>query len=238
MLITLKLVDSLTDRQEKLLELVVRRHTETAEPVGSSWLAEELKVSPATARNEMAALEAEGYLAQPHTSAGRIPTERGYRHFVSRMLRPRAAPEEASVSLKEASEPEEPAERLRRIAKTLAEHAQETSLVGFGPRDVYYTGITNLFSKPEFTEAARVTTMSKVLDHLDEVMERVFEDVESDIEIRVGKYCPFGQTCSVLMTRVPYGETEGIIALLGPMRMDYDGAYGLLREAVKILKET
>ena len=230
-------MDALSDRQEKLLELVVRRHVETAEPIGSSWLADELKVSSATARNEMAALEAEGYLVQPHTSAGRVPTERGYRHFVGRFLAPKRASDEATESLREAATPEDPAERLKRVAKALAEHALSTSLVGFGPRDVYYTGISNLFAKPEFAEAARVTTMSKVLDHLDEVMERVFADVEDDIEIRVGKYCPFGATCAVLMTRVPYGDAVGIIAILGPMRMDYDGAYGLLKEAVKILNQ-
>ena len=230
-------MDSLTDRQEKLLELVVRRHVETAEPIGSGWLAEQMGVSSATARNEMSALESEGYLVQPHTSAGRVPTERGYRYFVSRFLAPKAASEDAAASLREAASPEDAAERMKRVAKSLAEHALSTSLVGFGPRDVYYTGLTNLFSKPEFAEAAHVTSMSKVLDHLDEVMERVFRDVEEDIEIRVGKYCPFGTTCAVLMTRVPYGDSVGIIALLGPMRMDYDAAYGLLKEAVKILNE-
>lgn len=230
-------MDSLTDRQEKLLELVVRRHTETAEPVGSGWLAERLGVSSATVRNELATLETENYLAQPHTSAGRIPTERGYRYFVGHFMIPKRASDEASEAIREAASLDNASERLRHVAKALAEHAQATSLVGFGPRDVYYTGITNLFSKPEFAEAARITTMSKVLDHLDEVMEQVFDDVESDIEIRVGKYCPFGATCAVIMTRIPHGDAEGIIALLGPMRMEYDSSYGLLQEAVRILKD-
>lgn len=72
------------ERKAAILRAVIEQYTETAEPVGSTAVAEAagLKVSSATIRNEMAALEADGYLTQPHTSAGRVPTEMGYRFFV------------------------------------------------------------------------------------------------------------------------------------------------------------
>jgi heat-inducible transcriptional repressor len=80
----------LTERQKKLLLLIVRDYIESksAQPIGSKRLAERyhLNLSPATIRNEMAALTEMGYLRQPHTSAGRIPTEEGYRFFVSQMM--------------------------------------------------------------------------------------------------------------------------------------------------------
>ncbi len=80
--------EELTTRQQLLLALVVRDYGETAQPVGSKRLVEryKLEVSAATVRNELAVLTQKGYLAQPHTSAGRVPTEKGYRFFVSRLL--------------------------------------------------------------------------------------------------------------------------------------------------------
>jgi heat-inducible transcriptional repressor len=78
----------LTDRQERLLATVVRNYIETGRPAGSKALVEEfdLEVSSATVRNDLAVLGELGYVAQLHTSAGRIPTERGYRYFVQKLL--------------------------------------------------------------------------------------------------------------------------------------------------------
>jgi len=80
----------LDDRKAAILRAVVEEYIDTAQPVGSGHLARsaELDVSPATIRNEMAALERDGYLAQPHTSAGRVPTEKGYRFFVDTLESP------------------------------------------------------------------------------------------------------------------------------------------------------
>ncbi len=77
----------MTERRQRILGLVVREYINTAQPVGSEALARlNLGVSPATIRNELAALEAEGYLTHPHTSAGRVPTEKGYRYFVESLM--------------------------------------------------------------------------------------------------------------------------------------------------------
>src|SRR5512141_101352 len=78
----------LTDRQQTLLLLIIRDYIESAQPVGSKRLVEHyhLRLSSATIRNEMGALTEMGYLRQPHTSAGRVPTEEGYRFFVSQMM--------------------------------------------------------------------------------------------------------------------------------------------------------
>ena len=74
----------LDDRKAAILKAVIEEYTDTAQPVGSTTVAAAagLDVSAATVRNEMSALEADGFLRQPHTSAGRVPTQKGYRHFV------------------------------------------------------------------------------------------------------------------------------------------------------------
>ena len=93
----------LTERQKKLLLLIIRDHIESksAQPVGSKRLAEHyhLNLSPATIRNEMAALTEMGYLRQPHTSAGRVPTEEGYRYFVSQMMNQAELPESVQATI-------------------------------------------------------------------------------------------------------------------------------------------
>ena len=84
----------LDDRKAAILKAVVEEYVETAQPVGSQTIAraEDLHVSSATVRNEMTILEREGYLAQPHTSAGRIPTDKGYRFFVDSLAGPSRTP--------------------------------------------------------------------------------------------------------------------------------------------------
>ena len=85
----------LTERQKTLLLLIIRDHIESAQPIGSKRLVDHyhLNLSPATIRNEMSALTEMGYLRQPHTSAGRVPTEEGYRYFVSQLMDQAVLPE-------------------------------------------------------------------------------------------------------------------------------------------------
>jgi heat-inducible transcriptional repressor len=73
----------MTDRQAKLLSTIIEQYAEVAAPVGSVLLAKLFNVSSATIRNEMSELERMGYISQPHTSAGRIPTDKGYRFYVN-----------------------------------------------------------------------------------------------------------------------------------------------------------
>jgi len=90
-----KIMEALTERQKTLLLLIIRDYIESAQPVGSKRLVEHyhINLSTATIRNEMGALTEMGYLRQPHTSAGRVPTEEGYRYFVSQMMHNTELPE-------------------------------------------------------------------------------------------------------------------------------------------------
>jgi heat-inducible transcriptional repressor len=124
---------TLTRRQEQILACIVRTYTTKAEPVGSKFIAEnfELGVSSATIRNEMAVLEELGYIAQPHTSAGRVPTENGYRYFVTYLLN---AIELSSVDQQRISErmkavPMATEQWMRHAATVLSRTTQAASLV-------------------------------------------------------------------------------------------------------------
>jgi heat-inducible transcriptional repressor len=94
--------ERLDDRRLEVLRAIVQDYVSTHEPVGSRALADrhDLGVSPATIRNDMAALEDEGYITQPHTSAGRVPTDKGYRLFVDRLssVKPLTAAERRAIA--------------------------------------------------------------------------------------------------------------------------------------------
>ena len=82
-------MDELDERKLKILHAIIQNYLETGEPVGSRTISKyaDLNLSSATIRNEMADLEELGYIIQPHTSAGRIPTDKGYRLYVDNMLK-------------------------------------------------------------------------------------------------------------------------------------------------------
>ena len=121
-------IDALSERERRVLEAIVQSYVETAEPVGSRVLAKRfgLGVSPATIRNAMSDLEEKGFLSHPHTSAGRVPTDRAYRLYVDALMRsPQVAPHEANA-LREGLSPGSPVtDVLRRAAEMLGVLTQE-----------------------------------------------------------------------------------------------------------------
>ncbi len=129
----MQMLADLTERQRFLLNLIVREYTETAQPVGSRNLVEKyhLDLSPATIRNEMAVLTDFGYLRQPHTSAGRIPTEEGYRYFVTHIVYQADLPEAArhTISHQFYQARQDVEQWMPLAASILARHSRAASLV-------------------------------------------------------------------------------------------------------------
>src|SRR6478672_4248026 len=130
--------EELTRRERKVLEAVIRSYVETAEPAGSRALTRRfgLGVSPATIRNTMSDLEEKGFLFHPHTSAGRVPTNKAYRAYVDGLLgvQPIAVPESDRLAEGIAISGSSPIETiLRRAAQTLGVLTQELG-VALGPR--------------------------------------------------------------------------------------------------------
>jgi len=218
------MAEMLSQRQSQLLASVVEEYTKTCEPVGSKLIAERAatRVSSATVRNDMAALEVNGYLAQPHTSAGRIPTAAGYQYYVEHHLGDyRILARERRALQVDASE--DGRERLKMFAKQLAELSGVCTVVGFSAHDVYYTGIANLFSQPEFQDYGFSFSMSEVIDHLDDAMPRLYEKLArtTDVQIFIGDRNPFGTRCSALVTGFGNRQDTCVVGVLGPLRMHY-----------------
>ncbi len=231
----------MTERQEQLLRAIIEEYAEVASPVGSSLLAKVFHVSSATIRAEMAELERQGYIAQPHTSAGRVPTDKGYRCYVN------------SVSESEASVPERGAERalaarvhdggmpertIRNTVDTLVELTHNLGMATIGEQ-LYMSGLSNLFGQPEFIHPAQVQEVARLLDNLEPWLREAAPN--KPLSVFIGKENPIGSTagCSLIISRFrsPFSD-RSYIGVLGPTRQSYKDVMGLVGRAGRALEDT
>ncbi len=223
-------------RLERLLKTVVDEYIATAEPIGSQHLVDRyhLDVSPATIRNWFAELEEAGWLMQPHTSGGRIPTELGFQCYVDRFVEPHkpALKRDRDILEQAALAPAEEGRRLKTMAKALAECSGLAAFVGLSQGDTFYTGLSQLFAQPEFQNWQTVVSLSEVLDRLDETLHVLRATSYTEPKLFLGSACPFGRGCSSLLVSIQ-GD---VIGLLGPVRMDYQATRSLLSSALTFLQ--
>lgn len=209
-------------RKELILNTIIREHIKTGAPVGSGILVEKYKldISPATARNEMAELEAEGYIVQPHTSAGRIPTELAYNYYLKNIQTKKISKSDKD-SLEELLN-KNTEESFKEVAKHLSQLSGVAVFWAFHQHNLYYTGISNLFQQPEFSRMNIIFDISAIIDRIDEIINEVFTDVPDGLCTKIGTNSPFGDFSGSIMAKYKFGEHEGLFGLLGPMRMDYE----------------
>lgn len=221
----------MNERQKHLLHLVIEEVIETGEPVGSQYLVNEfdLDVSPATVRNWFTDLEEEGYLVQPHTSAGRVPTEKGYRLYVDElMVEPTLGRRELEALRRVAKASNDLSRALRDLARLTSDMTEDAVVVGHEDDDAYYTGLSHLLAQPEFQERERLLSLGSALDRLDTIMLSLRGQRVDAPQALIGKECPFGEDCGAFVTRLPDGTLFGIF---GSMHMDYRRALAFLRRA-------
>ncbi len=224
------------ERKELILNTIIKEHIKTGLPVSSGVLVEKYKlnISPATVRNEMAILEEEEYIIQPHTSAGRIPTEKAYKLFIDNVqIKKINKSDQACLEelLEESSE-----ENLKNVAKKLASLSGTTVFWAFHRHNLYYTGISNLLQQPEFSELNIIYDISAIIDRIDEIINDVFDEIEDGINIRIGSDSPFGDFSGTIMAKYKIGEHESLFGILSPVRMDYEKNLTLINFVYNKLK--
>jgi transcriptional regulator of heat shock response len=216
-------------RQSRLLAAIIDQFIETAEPIGSKRLLEaaHFAISSATIRAEMMALEDEGYLHQPHVSAGRVPTATGYRMYVRQFMEP--SREERIVrrkfdSLKEQYLKRKDQERAYEAVALLAHMIPNVSFATVPHREqVFYMGFANVLRQPEFQEdASLASSVAEVLEHrLASLLSKI--TIDESVRYYIGEEHLLRelQSCSLMVTSYNVRRYEGAVGILGPMRMDY-----------------
>ena len=211
-----------------ILNTIIKEHIKTGAPVGSGVLVDKyrLDISPATVRNEMAELEEEDFIIQPHTSAGRIPTEKAYNLYLSSLKEKQLAEKEAEV-LKRALKGNDETS-FKQAAKEMAKISGQAIFWAFHKNNLYYTGISNLFSQPEFSEPNLIYNISAIIDRMDEIIDDIFSEVK-ETEVLLGSANPFGDSCSTIFSKYRRSGKTGLFGILGPMRMDYEKNLALVK---------
>lgn len=223
----------MSSRRLEILRAIVDEYVATQEPVGSKAIAERhgLGISPATIRNEMAVLEDEGLITQPHTSAGRIPTDSGYRVFVDKLatVKPLSSAERRAIeTFLEGSHDLE--ELLKKSAKLLADITKQVAVVtypiiGDTREKMAISGTANLARSAEDLG----TTLSPILEALEEqvVLMKLLNEAHSTVHVRIGSEQLDTSLQSTSLVTVGYGLANsplGGLGVMGPTRMDYAGS--------------
>jgi transcriptional regulator of heat shock response len=233
----------MNNRQKQLLSAIVELYTKTAVPVGSQVLLEnyDFGVSSATLRNDMVALEEEGYLYQPHVSAGRIPTDAGYRMYVEEMMGDEDLSREDQRRLqKELLMMKAKNTRLSRsTAKLLSALSGNLAVSGMVGRDELYDfGMREMIEKPEFQEIDELCRLVETLDTLDEKLDGIMLELkDGETHIFIGNENPITgiDNCSMIVAPYETNEGRGMLAIIGPKRMDYAKNKSLIEYMRKFL---
>jgi heat-inducible transcriptional repressor len=232
----------MTERQKQILCAIVEQYAEVAAPVGSSLLAKVFNVSSATIRAEMAELERLGYIQQPHTSAGRVPSDKGYRFYVNSLSESKtepSAPERRgeralAARVRDGAVPER---AIRNAVDTLVELTHNLGLATIG-NQLYMSGLSNLFGQPEFMHSGQVQQVAQLLDNLEPWLREAAPN--QPLSVYIGAENPIGRSagCSLIISKFnsPYSD-RSYIGVLGPTRQSYRDVMNLVHRAGVALEE-
>jgi len=236
---------ALSARQTQILKALIDEYIETAEPVGSEALDKKynLGVSPATIRNEMSALTKAGYLKQPHTSAGRIPTSVAMKFYIDQLM------EEKQMSLAEEVKAKEDVwdvrddfdQLLTEATHALAERTKNIAVAATDEGRLWHSGYSNIFSNPEFFDIKACSSLFSFIEEAGRIHELFFErplsgspiDVFFGEELGWPDLLPVG----VVATHFSAKGRKGVISVIGPVRLSYPTVIPVLRYFRNLIEE-
>ena len=244
---------NITPRQTQILVAIIEQYAEVASPVGSVTLAKLFNVSSATIRSEMAKLEELGLIMQPHTSAGRIPTDKGYRFYVNRLTAQSEGEDEQillnannskdslrgfrAISSRVSAQNDRADHAIRSAVDSLVELTGNLGLATIGDQ-LYINGIYNLFSQPEFESGEAVQSVAQLLDNLEPWLREVTPN--EPLNVYIGSENPIGKSsgASLIISKFesPFSENS-YIGVLGPTRQNYGKVVRLVQKTGEFLEE-
>jgi heat-inducible transcriptional repressor len=239
-------MEDLTQRQVDILKAIIKEYSETGVPVGSDILEKKYKlgVSPATIRNEMVELAKKGYLKKNHFSSGRIPSARGFRFYIKHLMKQKELSTTDEVAYKNSiwDERAEAHRLLSQASKVLSQKTGLLSLVTTNYGDLYYAGVANLLTQPEFFDLNISRSLFGRLDEYtfwDRILNE-FSSIEDEVMCMLGEE-DFHDSAFDSMASV-WGEFEGnkikgMVGVVGPKRMYYEEIIPQIRYFSKLIED-
>ena len=234
----------MTERQQAILAAIIEQYAEIAAPVGSVTLAKLFGVSSATIRSEMAKLEEMGFIEAPHTSAGRIPTDKGYRFYVNGITDAQmtelpsgidrsARAIEAHVN----SHVDKSDRAIRSAVDSLVELTGNFGFASFGAQ-LYMNGMTQLFSQPEFAGGDHVQAIARLIDNIEPWLAEAAPN--QPLNVFIGSENPIGKSSGATLIiskfRSQFSD-DSYIGVIGPTRQNYLRTMELVRRTGAMLEE-
>ena len=234
------------ERTLRILTALINDFVESATPVASKKLLEsgEFHVSSATVRNEFALLEEIGLIESPHVSAGKVPTEKGYRFFVDQLLREDKAEEKRVQEIFQKHIAEYHLEKTREslfdLIKLCSHLSGNVAFASIENDQSLYLGLSKVLRSPEFMAApeqgAQIVEVFERRKKFQEMLNSL--DLKlNEVKIFIGNENLFEEVQSCAMLVLQYGKNgvQGHIGILGPMRMNYGYNRALLRNVIEML---
>lgn len=249
-----------SDRNEQILLDIVEEYIKTAEPISSHQLLERYRydLSSATIRNIMADLDEAGFLFQPHTSAGRIPTRKAYQFFVDKVsLGSREMPARRSRSEEGAEKRTQVSSKFKKdlrdamrespdaAAHMLSRHlAEMTNAMAFAGllsiNHLYKEGLRYLLDEPEFINAENIRSIVEYADSLEKRLDYLYKAIQDDVRVYIGDFSDTKQvspfSLMAFTSELPNHE-RGVFGIIGPMRMHYHDNWELLNDIRSLFEE-
>lgn len=234
----------LTDRQINIIKTIVEEFTETAQPVGSVSLENKYRLgfSPATLRNEMAVLEEKGFLAQPHTSSGRVPTSLAIKFYVNELMREKelSVAEEVNVKSRVWDHRFNTDDLLREATRVLAERTKALCVATTDTGHTFYSGYGNLLNSIEFEDLEVTREVLYLLDSQQRLID-IFSRAggNSPVHILVGNEMGIGifEPVSCIFADIRIGDKRGNLGIIGPNRQEYDRNIPFVRFVANLVNQ-
>ena len=209
------------------MEALVKLHIESALPVGSKQIAQILGLSSATIRNVMYELERAGYVRQPYTSAGRVPTDLGYRWYVNNLMSMAELPEDSVLSeLRQyVNEKRFFEEIIEAISHAISKITNYTGIALSPNQKLYFDGTYHMLEQPEFMELDMARNFLRIIEEKEDLMRIMNKDLEvTGTIIHIGRENIFEglKECTIITSTYKFKDhVSGNVGLIGPMRMKY-----------------
>jgi heat-inducible transcriptional repressor len=239
------MAEGLTARQTQILKALIEEYIETAQAVGSEALDKKynLGVSPATIRNEMVALTKLGYLRQPHTSAGRVPSPTAMKFYIDQLM------EERQMSLADEVKTKEEVwdarndldELLDEATHALAERTKSLAVAATDEGKVWHAGYANVFVNPEFSDIRTCANLFSFIEEAQRLHELFFERAMSGspIDVLFGEELGWPELTpmGVVATHFSARGKKGALGVIGPVRLSYPTIIPTLRYFKNLIEE-
>ncbi|MBN1913381.1 MAG: DeoR family transcriptional regulator [Candidatus Omnitrophica bacterium] len=232
-------------RRRAILMATINKYIKEALPIASEQIADDFDLSSATIRNIFSELEEAGYITHPHTSGGRVPTNKGYRYYVDFLI--------SQMELLN-EEKERIVEGYKNVIDRLEDVLEVTStvisaithyagIVSFLERQdkFFYTGINYILEQPEFRDFEKIRLIIKMIEEKKKILDIINRDFSGPTKVYIGEEleCPEMEHCSLIVSVYRLKDRpSGRIAVLGPKRMEYRHTIPTLEYISAVLSDT